>query len=477
MRPLISWADLAGRRVGVWGPAGVEGQANVRKLAALGVTPAVLVDDSPSGAGGPGGAAVLATADGGLNALAACDVVVKAPGISRYREDARWLAGRGVAITGGVGLWLAGLWLAGWADGHVIAITGTKGKSSTTAVAGHLLTRLGYPAMTGGNIGRLPYDPDLDQAGPPPRYWVIEVSSYQALDLPVSAPVTAVTSLHPDHLPWHGGVGQYYADKLSACSQPGAEVTVANGDSDLLRERAALLGPRVEWVSADDDPGADWMAPLGLLGAHSRRNALIARACLRAAGVPEASDDDALRSAAGGFTPLPSRLQVIGTVGGAGDRAGWSRPQRRARAGGRREPQRRACLDGAAGVSAVGLPEHRGPDRRLHDHGHRRGRRWPRDRPAQRDPVHDDAGTLASWVGCAEPAGVPQRQQHRPPGPVGLRDAALRREIWHLAGEVFPLNRADTNSGCSLWGKTRTTLIPRHRSSGIRCTVITTVHT
>jgi len=316
MRPLISWADLAGRRVGVWGPAGVEGQANVRKLAALGVTPAVLVDDSPSGAGGPGGAAVLATADGGLDALAACDVVVKAPGISRYREDARWLAGRGVAITGGVGLWLAGLWLAGWADGHVIAITGTKGKSSTTAVAGHLLTRLGYPAMTGGNIGRLPYDPDLDQAGPPPRYWVIEVSSYQALDLPVSAPVTAVTSLHPDHLPWHGGVGQYYADKLSACSQPGAEVTVANGDSDLLRERAALLGPRVEWVSADDDPGADWMAPLGLLGAHSRRNALIARACLRAAGVPEASDDDALREAAAGFTPLASRLQVIGTAGG-----------------------------------------------------------------------------------------------------------------------------------------------------------------
>jgi len=241
MRPLISWADLAGRRVGVWGPAGVEGQANVRKLAALGVTPAVLVDDSPSGGGGPGGAAVLATADGGLDALAACDVVVKAPGISRYREDARWLAGRGVAITGGVGLWLAGLWLAGWADGHVIAITGTKGKSSTTAVAGHLLTRLGYPAMTGGNIGRLPYDPDLDQAGPPPRYWVIEVSSYQALDLPVSAPVTAVTSLHPDHLPWHGGVGQYYADKLSACSQPGAEVTVANGDSVASWEGAQRL--------------------------------------------------------------------------------------------------------------------------------------------------------------------------------------------------------------------------------------------
>jgi len=102
MRPLISWADLAGRRVGVWGPAGVEGQANLRTLAALGVAPAVLVDDSPAGAGH--GPAVLATADGGLEALASCDVVIKAPGISRYRDDARFLVDRGVAICGsGVG--------------------------------------------------------------------------------------------------------------------------------------------------------------------------------------------------------------------------------------------------------------------------------------------------------------------------------------------------------------------------------------
>jgi len=128
--------------------------------------------------------------------------------------------------------------------------------------------------------------------------------------------VVAVTSLHPDHLDWHGDVETYYADKLSACSQPGADVTVANGDSDLLRERAGLLGPRVEWVRAGDDPAADWMAPLGLLGAHSRRNALIARACLRALGVPEASDEEALARGAVGFAPLAHRLQVIGEAGG-----------------------------------------------------------------------------------------------------------------------------------------------------------------
>jgi UDP-N-acetylmuramoylalanine--D-glutamate ligase len=58
------------------------------------------------------------------------------------------------------------------------------------------------------------------------------------------------------------------------------------------------------------------MAALGLLGNHNRRNALIARACLRALGIPEASDDPAVAEAAEGFTPLASRLQVIGDVGG-----------------------------------------------------------------------------------------------------------------------------------------------------------------
>ena len=214
-------------------------------------------------------------------------------------------------MVGGLGLWLAEADLR-----RVLCVTGTKGKSTTSSLTGHLLTGLGYRCMVGGNIGAVPYDPanagDFD-------FWVIEVSSYQATDLPCSPPVVAVTSLHPDHLDWHGGaegVEQYYRDKLSACSQPGAELTVANGDSALLREHAALLGPRVEWVCEHDDPGADWMDPLGLPGRHNRRNALIARRCLVALGVPGAADAAALRAAAAGYQPLPSRLTPVGTVGG-----------------------------------------------------------------------------------------------------------------------------------------------------------------
>jgi UDP-N-acetylmuramoylalanine--D-glutamate ligase len=111
-------------------------------------------------------------------------------------------------------------------------------------------------------------------------------------------------------------VEQYYRDKLSACSRPGAELTVANGDSVPLREHAALLGPRIEWVSEHDDPAATWMEPLGLPGRHNHRNALIARRCLAALGVPGAADADALRAAAAGYQPLPSRLTPAGTVGG-----------------------------------------------------------------------------------------------------------------------------------------------------------------
>ena len=80
-RTTLRWSDLrGGAKVGVWG-LGKEGQATVRKLRTLAIAP-VLVDDSPNESG------VLPTADGGLDALKACEVVIKTPGISPYRPEA-----------------------------------------------------------------------------------------------------------------------------------------------------------------------------------------------------------------------------------------------------------------------------------------------------------------------------------------------------------------------------------------------------
>jgi UDP-N-acetylmuramoylalanine--D-glutamate ligase len=289
---MITWADLAGKRVAVWG-LGREGQANLRKLRSLGIEP-VLVDDHPAQPD------VLATDDGGLEALRKCDIVLKTPGISRYRPGIS-----AMTITSGLSLWLAEQDLS-----RVVCVTGTKGKSTTVSVLGHLLNGLGHRAAVAGNIGKAPYEEDTDT-----DFWVIEVSSYQATDLQCAPPVVAVTSLHPDHLDWHGGVDQYYRDKLSLCTKPGAELTIANGDSELLRDWRAQLGPAVDWVRATDEPESDWMDPLGLRGEHNRRNALIARRCLLALPVREPAGDE-LRAAARGYQGLPSRLATVAVIDG-----------------------------------------------------------------------------------------------------------------------------------------------------------------
>src|SRR4029077_1174345 len=128
------------------------------------------VDDRPSGP--VDGRPVLATADGGLDALQRCDVVVKTPGLSRHRLGGGRRVAAGIPVVGGLGLWLAEADLR-----RVLCVTGTKGKSTTSSVAGYLLSGLGYRSLVGGNIGMAPYDPD--HAGDF-DYWVIEVSSYQA---------------------------------------------------------------------------------------------------------------------------------------------------------------------------------------------------------------------------------------------------------------------------------------------------------
>jgi UDP-N-acetylmuramoylalanine--D-glutamate ligase len=278
-----SWSELAGRRVGVWG-LGVEGRASVRKLHELGAD-----------------TVEVETFDRDL--LQSCDVVVKSPGISRYGPE---LASLEVPVFGGLGLWLAE------ADSSkVLCITGTKGKSTTTSIAGGLLTGLGEKHLLAGNIGVAPWDPevpgDVD-------WWIIETSSYQVCDLEVGPSVVAVTSLSEDHLPWHNGsVETYYADKLSLCTKPGVRTVVADAGDPLLRRHAELMGPHIDWVERE---ASGWVEAGHLLGAHNRRNAEIARRSLVELGVQGLEDEDVLAAAFRSFEPLPSRLTLVARRGG-----------------------------------------------------------------------------------------------------------------------------------------------------------------
>lgn len=311
MPHLTCWTDLAGQRVGVWG-LGAEGTASVARLQALGATPVVVVDTpTPPGTQPPGSPDVLATTEGGFDALGECSVVVKSPGISRYRPDVTHLTDAGITVVGGLGLWLAEMYRH-HPDAAVVCITGTKGKSTTASIMAHLAAGMGRRVFLGGNIGHPPWDPN---APDDTDLWVIETSSYQAADTEVGAPVVALTSLHPDHLPWHGDVDTYYRDKLSLATKPGTRITIAAATSPGLRAHTGELGDNVTWVD-DTTFAGTWDAGLGLHGTHNHINAAIARACLVELGVTGATDDTAMTAAAAGFGGLRCRMEPAGTRSG-----------------------------------------------------------------------------------------------------------------------------------------------------------------
>ena len=196
------------------------------------LTDQIVVVDDQSGLVAAG-REVVATGAGGLEQLERCDVVIKSPGISRYREDVVGLENADVAVVGGVGLSIHEL-----DRSKVVCVTGTKGKSTTASVLGHLLEGLGVRSEVTGNIGRPPFAAGLtDELD----VLVIETSSFQALDVADAPGLVAVTSLAVDHVDWHGSAERYWEDKLSLTSLPGAGTTVAQARSRCSR---ACRAPR-----------------------------------------------------------------------------------------------------------------------------------------------------------------------------------------------------------------------------------------
>ena len=199
-------ADLGSRRVAIWG-LGREGRAAIgflrKQHPAL---PLTLFDDRAE-ARIPeeyGNVTPAFGAEAIANALKEVDVVVKSPGISLYRDEIQRARCRGVLITS-----LLNLWFAEKLALTTIAVTGTKGKSTTASLIAHILRRLGRRVALAGNIG-IPVTEISDA-----DYAVIEVSSYQAADFDGICDLAVLTSLYPEHADWHVTVECYVRDKLN----------------------------------------------------------------------------------------------------------------------------------------------------------------------------------------------------------------------------------------------------------------------
>jgi UDP-N-acetylmuramoylalanine--D-glutamate ligase len=309
-------ADLAGRRVAVWG-AGREGRAAWRALRARlpGQRLAVLCrpDEVDEARGFVDAATDVVAGDPDAAALARYDVVVKSPGISPYKPPVPEAQAAGVAFVSGTALWFAERPLA-----RTIAVTGTKGKSTTTALIAHLLRAAGLRVALCGNIGV----PLLELLDPPaePDWWVMELSSFQTRDMAAAPEIAVVLNVFPEHLDWHGDAARYRADKLailgSASRAPRVAVVNAElrGDVPLAAATDAVwLGDASGWHVDERGVrrGQQLLAPtsaLPLAGRHNAYNACAALAAVQAAGVDPVQVATALAT----FRALPHRLQPLG---------------------------------------------------------------------------------------------------------------------------------------------------------------------
>jgi UDP-N-acetylmuramoyl-L-alanine---L-glutamate ligase len=333
-------AELEGKRVAIWG-AGREGRAAIAAIRSrLPWQPLdVLCTDEEA-------RALDASADAGIHcitapvvraSLARYDVVVKSPGISPYVAPATEALADGVRFVSGTALWFGER-----GNARTIAVTGTKGKSTTTALIAHLLRAANQRVALCGNIG-VPLLELLDPAEEP-DWWVVELSSFQTRDMEAVPEVAVVLNVFPEHLDWHAGFEHYRRDKLrilgDATQRPriailGPEVAAVGkrgsesicGSTSLGDERPATqidsdplflrFGTREGFhldergIARSDELLVRWDA-LPLPGRHNALNVCAALAVLDAIGIDTGSVLPALAT----FRALPHRLQPLGVHGG-----------------------------------------------------------------------------------------------------------------------------------------------------------------
>ena len=280
----------------------------------------------------------VATDVGGhdLRRIARAALVVASPGVPPTAPPLEAAARGGVRVVGEVEAalhYLPGL--------HYVAVTGTNGKTTTTALVGQLLRALGHDAVDAGNIG-LPLA-EVALMASPPEWVALELSSFQLHDTPsVNPTVGVMTNLGPDHLDRYAGVEPYYADKarLFANAHRGSRWVVNADDRAVMDMVAGVKGSistfsvrdrgfwSIERTDADYDRGSNALCYHGdpfigreefpLPGDHNVANALAAWLAVVAATDALRDPEGSERLAAGlrSFQPLAHRMEPVGEFDG-----------------------------------------------------------------------------------------------------------------------------------------------------------------
>ncbi|MEM9999979.1 MAG: UDP-N-acetylmuramoyl-L-alanine--D-glutamate ligase [Pseudomonadota bacterium] len=301
---MIRVTHMAGRKVAVFGLGG-SGLSTAHALAQGGAD-IVAFDDNPQRVA-EAGAAGIATDDLRDIAWDTLDALVLSPGVPLSHPKPHWtvdLANKaGVPIIGDVELFCREL---AHRDVHawLVAITGTNGKSTTTALIAHMLRAGGCDVAVGGNIGTPVLELDEPVDG---RIFVVECSSYQIDLAPSLAPdVGVLLNITPDHLDRHGTMENYASIKERLVAR--ATHSVIGVDDDWCRAIADRRQEPTDRISVHADHGRlDLSAAPSLRGAHNLQNALVARAVCRHLGL----NDNQIAAGLASFGGLAHRMQIV----------------------------------------------------------------------------------------------------------------------------------------------------------------------
>jgi UDP-N-acetylmuramoylalanine--D-glutamate ligase len=296
---------FSGKRFAVVG-LGKNGLPAAFGLRAMGAE-VVAWDDNPAARAAMPGVEVRDPLDGPFD----FDALVLSPGIPHRLPRPHPVAVRalaaGVPILSDVELLFQAVRGSG-SRARFVGITGTNGKSTTTALLAHILERAGLPVAAGANLGPAALSLSLL---PHHGVYVLEMSSYMLERLAtVRFDAAVMLNLSADHIDRHGDMAGYASAKRAVFDrQIVDDLAVIGVDDAGSRDMAASLGARVVRVSGGDVPLARGAA---LPGAHNAQNAAAATAVAGFLGVSDAVIADGLTS----YPGLPHRQQLVATVDG-----------------------------------------------------------------------------------------------------------------------------------------------------------------